>query len=98
MREDREERKISFQMCLMETVKVENKTDLLIKVLIKGGRLNERRKRRRKENEPDGDFIIGGSTSPRNLYPWAVFMFVRKNGGNYACGGTLLTSRCFNNS
>ena len=51
-------------------------------------RLNERKGRVGTE-----DYIIGGDVSPRNLYPWATFMFIRKNGGQYACGGTLLTNQ-----
>ena len=37
------------------------------------------------------DYLVGGEEAPPNLYPWAVYMYVNKNGGTYGCGGSLLT-------
>ena len=58
-----------------------------LKIIHPWDRLAERRKRKQH------DYIIGGEESPRNLYPWAVFLLIYKNGGGFACGGTLITRR-----
>ena len=56
-----------------------------LKIIHPWDRLKERKQRKQH------DYIIGGEESPRNLYPGSVFLLIFKNGGGFACGGTLIT-------